>query len=103
MVDAEGKMQYYLIEDEAFVLEHKGQNPLKKVFPNRAGTRCVCIDTTGNGYLFNPVDESVLLIPNFPASTTRVLWDLDDQNLFITCDKEKMHTYLYVQLSLEGP
>jgi len=60
------------------------------------------VDNTGNGYMFNPVDESVLLIPNFQSGTYNVLWDLEDQNLFVTVDKEKMHTYLYVSLSLDG-
>ena len=96
-------MQYYLIEDFAFILEHRSQNPITKVFPNRAGTRAIVIDNTGNGYMFNPVDESVLLIPNFQLGTNSVLWDIEDQNLFVTSDKQKMHTYLYVPLSLDGP
>lgn len=32
-----------------------------------------------------------------------MLWDLEDPNLFVTVDKEKMQTYLFVPLSLEGP
>lgn len=65
MIDNSGKLIYYLIEDGAFVTEHRGQNPLVQVFPNRTGTRCVCIDNTGNGYLFNAVRETVQMIPNF--------------------------------------
>ena len=76
MVDTEGKMQYFLIEDDAFILEHRGSNSITKVFPNKNGTRIVVIDNTGNGYLFNPVDESTLLIPNFQSGTYNVLWDL---------------------------
>lgn len=59
MIDNTGKLFYFLIEDGTFVTEHKGQNPLVKVFPNRNGTRCVCIDNTGNGYLYNAVKETV--------------------------------------------
>ena len=65
MIDNSGKLIYYLIEDGAFVTEHRSQNPLIKVFPNRTGTRAVCIDNTGNGYLYNAVKETVQMIPNF--------------------------------------
>ena len=65
MIDNAGKLIYYLIEDAAFVTEHKSDNPLVKVFPNRTGTRAVCIDNTGNGYLYNAVRETVQMIPNF--------------------------------------
>lgn len=103
MVDASGKLKIYLIDDNTFVSEHRSQNPILKVFPNRKGTKCVCVDNTGNGYLFSPVDDSMHFIPNFAAATDSILWDLDDSNLFITVDKEKMQAYLFVNLSLEGP
>lgn len=97
-----GKLRYYLIEDNTMVSEHRSQNPIVKVFPNRKGTKCVCIDNTGGGYLFCPVDDSMLFIPNFSAGTDKVLWDLEDANIFVTVDKEKMQSYMYIGLSMEG-
>ena len=44
----------------------------------------------------------MLFIPNFSGGTETVLWDLDDPNIFVTVDKDKMQTYLFVNLSLEG-
>jgi len=107
LLDQKGKVRIYLIEDAqtaALITEHQapGGNIIEKVFPNRKGTRLICIDSTGNGYLYNPVDDSQIMIPNFSATTTNVLFDLDDRNLFVTVDPEKMHTYLYAPLSLEG-
>lgn len=84
------------------ISEHRSQNPIVKVFPNKKGTKCVCIDNTGNGYIFCPVDDSMHFIPNFSSNTESILWDLDDPNIFVTVDKEKMQTYLYIPLSLEG-
>mmetsp|Transcript_39593 Transcript_39593/g.38130 ORF Transcript_39593/g.38130 Transcript_39593/m.38130 type:complete len:204 (+) Transcript_39593:3-614(+) len=103
MVDSNGKLRYYFIDDNSIVSEHRSQNPIIKVFPNRKGTKCVCIDNTGNGYMFNAVDDMMLFIPNFQGSTENVLWDMDDVNIFVTVDKEKMQTYMYIPLSLEGP
>lgn len=105
LLDSGGKVSIHLIEEGApLITEHSatGSNPLEKVFPNRKGTRLVCIDNTGNGYLYNPVDDSQIMIPNFSPTTNNVLFDLDDRNLFVTVDPEKMHTYLYASLSLEG-
>jgi WD repeat-containing protein 19 len=90
MIDALGKMKYYLIEDNATICEHKSQNPIVKVFPNFSGTKCICMDNTGNGYLFNPIDDTMLFVPNFSPNTNNVLWDIDDPELFVTVDNEKM-------------
>mmetsp|Transcript_32681 Transcript_32681/g.37309 ORF Transcript_32681/g.37309 Transcript_32681/m.37309 type:complete len:442 (-) Transcript_32681:811-2136(-) len=43
------------------------------------------------------------LIPNFSASVTKALWDTNHPNMFITFDKGKVNTYLYMQTSLDGP
>jgi len=90
MIDANGKLKYYLIEDNTTICEHKSQNPIVKVFPNFSGTKCICMDNTGNGYLYNPIDDTSIFIPNFSAQTNQVLWDIDDPNLFVTVDSEKM-------------
>jgi WD repeat-containing protein 19 len=102
LIDSLGKIKYYLIEDNAVICEHQSQNPIVKVFPNPSGTKLICIDNTGNGYMYNPVDDSSLFIPNFPSGTQNVLWDIDDPNLFITAEKEAMQTYLFTNMSLEG-
>lgn len=102
MIDANGKLKYYYIEDNATICEHKSQNPLIKIFPNFSGTKCICMDNTGNGYLYNPIDDSSIFIPNFSSQTNQVLWDIDDPNLFVTVDTEKMQTYLFCSMSLEG-
>jgi len=63
LLDQKGKVRIHLIEDAnnaALITEHQasGGNIIEKVFPNRKGTRLVCIDSTGNGYLYNPIDDS---------------------------------------------
>ena len=65
MIDQTGKLKYYLIEDNAVICEHKPENPITKVFPNMTGTRCICVDNTGNGYLYNPIEDSSIFVPNF--------------------------------------
>lgn len=43
------------------------------------------------------------LIPNFSATVTKALWDVGQPNMFVTYDKGKLNTYLYMQTSLDGP
>ena len=103
LLDAGGKLMYYLIEDQALLIEHTEQNQIVKIFPNKKGTRIICVDKTGGGFFFNPVEDTSIMIPNFSATTLKVLWDLDESNLFVTIDVEKMNTYLFVPLSIDGP
>jgi hypothetical protein len=95
-------LKYYIIEDNSTIAEHKGENPIVKIFPNPSGTKVICMDNTGNGYLYNPIDDSQVFVPNFSPQTNKVLWDVDDPNLFVTVDSEKMQTYLFSPLSLDG-
>ena len=48
------------------------------------------MDNTGNGYLYSPIDDQMIFVPNFSGQTNQVLWDIDDQNLFVTVDNVKM-------------
>jgi hypothetical protein len=51
-------LKYYIIEDNSTIAEHKGENPIVKIFPNPSGTKVICMDNTGNGYLYNPIDDT---------------------------------------------
>ena len=103
MIDISGKLKYYLIEENQVISEFNPENPIEKVFPNRSGTKCICIDNTGCGYLYNPVDDSMALVPNFSSTVSKAIWDVTHPNMFITYDKGKLNTYLYMQTSLDGP
>lgn len=103
LVDKAGRIKYYLVEENTVVSEYRPENPVLKIFPNHSGTKSICIDNTGCGYLYNPVDDSIALIPNFNATVKNVVWDIDSPNVFATVEPTKMNTYLYLQTSLEGP
>jgi len=94
LLDSDGCVKFYLIEnaDEApLVMQHRGENQIVRVFPNKKGSRAVCIDATGNGYLYNPIDDTQLMIPNFSGDGVyAVLYDLNDRNMFVTVDAEKL-------------
>jgi hypothetical protein len=81
-----GSVEVFSLSDWAELpsCRHRTERPPKGVFPNALGTRVVVVDSAGTGELYNPVDTHSLPIPGFPTSTTRVLWDLADRNVFAT-------------------
>ena len=42
------------------------------------------------------------MIPNFQSETINVLWDLSNQNMFVTVSKQQMNTYLMIPHSFDG-
>ena len=102
MIDTVGRLKYYFLYEEAFIAEYRPENPIVKVFPNHTGTKCICIDNTGCGYLFNPVNDQSIILPNFSGNTERIIWDIIDINVFCTVEPEKLQTYIYKPYSLEG-
>lgn len=86
------------------VAEFRPENPIEKVFPNHHGTKCICVDSTGCGYLYNPADDSIALIPNFSSTAKiNVVWDIESPTIFATVESTRINTYMYLATSLDGP
>jgi len=86
MIDKAGRLKYFLADENTLVAEFRPENPIEKVFPNQNGTKCVCIDNTGCGYLYNPGDDSIALIPNFSSTVKNIVWDIDSPTVFATVE-----------------
>jgi len=52
MLDATSKIRIYNFKDEKFTLEFKNDYSFVRIFPNFSGTRCICINNKGQGFLF---------------------------------------------------
>jgi WD repeat-containing protein 19 len=102
--DSNYKLKIYAIKDNyANIAEHKFENPIKKIFPNHLGTKYICIDNLGNGFLYNPIKEISLSLNN-QNEITNILWDNFDNNTFISVLKNNcVQAFIYVETSLEGP
>jgi len=98
-----GSVVYYSIEDAAVPNEYRHEAGITMLFPNASGTRCVFVDELGQGYIYNPVDSSLLEIPKFPKDAQRVLWDLMDRTTFLVASVAELHTYVYSPISMTGP
>ena len=63
--DSNGRIKIYSIFDNCLSIgDYKFENPIKKIFPNKPGTKYLCIDEIGHGFLYNPINESILPLDN---------------------------------------
>ncbi|XP_019617748.1 PREDICTED: WD repeat-containing protein 19-like [Branchiostoma belcheri] len=100
-----GSLHFFLIEDWNFVNEYRHVVGIKKVFPDCGGTRLVFIDDKSDGFVYNPVNDHCVEIPNFPPAVRGVLWEqwTFDKWVFVVYDEEKLYTYAYSRASIKGP
>ncbi|KAG8249279.1 WD repeat-containing protein 19 [Homalodisca vitripennis] len=97
-----GHIWYFLLEDWVQVTEFQHVISIKAVYPDMVGTRLIFIDAKSDGYIYNPVTDDLVLIPDLPTSAAGVLWDTwhPDRNVFIVYDSENMYTYIHIRDSI---
>ncbi|GIY23358.1 WD repeat-containing protein 19 [Caerostris extrusa] len=48
---------------------------IKDLHPDFSGTRILIIDSKGAAFVCNPLDSSLLAVPNFSSNVTHLLWN----------------------------
>ncbi|KAA0198003.1 hypothetical protein FBUS_08310, partial [Fasciolopsis buskii] len=74
-----GGLYYFHLEDWAYLNEFQHAVGIVSVFPNMNGTRVAFIDDRSCAYIYNPVIEELIELPDFSPSATRILWDVEEQ------------------------
>jgi WD repeat-containing protein 19 len=86
------------------VNEYRGDSgAIARIFPQPVGSKLVYEGDNKAVYMFNPVNDICLPLPQYSGSLENVLWDLADANLFAVLDGMQCHTFLYHPLSITGP
>ncbi|KAG1674427.1 hypothetical protein FOA52_012954 [Chlamydomonas sp. UWO 241] len=99
----ESVIAYYLAEDCSPVNEFRHEDgAVTRIWPQPAGSRMVFEDDKAQLYVFNPVNDQVLPIPNFSSRCENVMWDVADPNCFVVADGSGLYTYLHCPVSLQG-
>lgn len=77
MLDTAGKIRYYHLEDQTFIVEFKpAECQIVKIYPNFSGTRVVCFDNKGLAYLFEAAQEQFLPLEHFPSRAEKVIYSI---------------------------
>ena len=103
--DSNNRVKIYAIKSNcANISDYKFDNPIRKIFPNKTGTKYVCIDNLGKGFLYNPINELVIPMDN-ESELTNIIWDQEDSNLFVGVNKGNttIYTFYIIHNSLQGP
>ncbi|XP_072170705.1 WD repeat-containing protein 19-like [Diadema setosum] len=100
-----GELMYFFIEDWQFVNEFRHLVGIRRLFSDPSGTRLVFIDDKSDGFVYNPVNDQTLEIPNFSPTIKNVLWEngFNYKGVFVAYDEEKVYTYLYSRETVNGP
>uniref|UniRef100_A0A061RSU0 Wd repeat-containing protein 19 n=2 Tax=Tetraselmis sp. GSL018 TaxID=582737 RepID=A0A061RSU0_9CHLO len=99
-----GNILYHLLEERAVVNEYRHEDcGIRRIFPQPEGTRSIFEDDSHMVYLFNPVNDQVLPIPDFNGVVDNVVWDCEDTNLFALFDSNNIYVYSYLPVTISGP
>ncbi|XP_022086384.1 WD repeat-containing protein 19-like [Acanthaster planci] len=98
-----GELMFFYLEDWQFVNEFRHEVGIRKVFPDPSGTRLIFIDDKSDGFVYNPVNDQILEIPDFSPTVKGVLWENwpYDKGVFVAYDEDKLYTYLYSRETLK--
>lgn len=99
----QGIIAYYLVQDCSPVNDYRHDCGVGRVFPQPEGSRIVFEDDNAQLYLFNPVNDQVLPVPEFHTRADNVMWDTLDPNVFVVADGSGLYIYLHRPVSLSGP
>ncbi|CAL8084188.1 unnamed protein product [Calicophoron daubneyi] len=92
-----GKLVHFHLEEWAYLNEYHHSCGIESVFPNPTGTRVVFIDDRGMAFIYNPVLDYLVELPEFSPSVNRILWDLEgtENPLLVAFDTSRIIVYRY--------
>ncbi|XP_016930699.3 WD repeat-containing protein 19 isoform X1 [Drosophila suzukii] len=97
-----GHLVFYSLEKWDSCTIYRHSMGIRQLFMDIEGTKVIFIDDHSQGYLFLPVVEEALLIPDMPKQCLGCLWDLTQPNIFISYDARIVNTHAFVRHSVQG-
>ncbi|CAH8523624.1 unnamed protein product [Heterobilharzia americana] len=92
-----GKLLHFNISNWNYANSYHHNCAILHIFPNSTGTRVAFIDDTAMAFIYNPINDQLIEIPEFCPSTNNILWDLEDTEnpLLIAYDNLRISVYRY--------
>ncbi|KAK8722853.1 hypothetical protein OTU49_012085 [Cherax quadricarinatus] len=99
-----GGLYFFFIEDWRIVSDYRHTNGVNNIYAEPSGRRLLLVDSKGEGYMYNPVNDDILEIPEFPGSCRGCLWENSpsDRHLFAIFDDKQLYTYIFHQEHIKG-
>ncbi|GAB0091086.1 WD repeat-containing protein 19 [Sergentomyia squamirostris] len=95
-----GSIVHFSLEQWGRSVNYRHAVGVKSLFADSDGTRLVVIDDHDAGFLYVPMTEEMLQIPEFPKQCSVVLWDCLQNQVFVACSNKVAITYVHVRHSV---
>ena len=100
-----GAIHYFMLEAWSMVSKWHHILGISKLFANHSTGMVVFIDEKGEGFLYNPLNDRLIELPQFSSKSRAILWETSTSNnqVFVAYDDELIYTYVYHSESIRGP
>ena len=102
MLDNTSKLKFYHLEDKNVIMEHKSDNAILKIFPNKNGTKLIFQHQNGEVNLFLSANETYHHVKLMSDRVDRVLWDNENQNEFAIVSGNAAYSYVIARNNIFG-
>jgi hypothetical protein len=101
-LDSTSRLKFYHIEDKNVIMEHKPDNPILRIFPNKNGTKLILQHQNGEVNLFFPTTESYHHLVLVTDRVDRVIWDNENINEFVIVNGANAFSYVISRNNIFG-
>lgn len=92
------------MEDWAIVNDYRHHCGIVSLYPNTTSCRLIFIDDNTNAYIYNPINDQTLIVPDVPSVAAHVIWETSqtDKDIFVIHDNDNIYTYVHLIETIEG-
>lgn len=77
---------------------------IKQIMLDTAGVYVSFVDKKGDVFIYDPVNDHCLQVPDCPESVEDIIWNQNpcERNIFAVCNKTTIANYVFVKYHIEG-
>lgn len=99
-----GHIVYFYLETFNQSTEYAHSNGITELYPDVNGTQLCFVDSKSDTYVFDPINETAIAVPDCPDNIVGILWDQNifERAIFAIYNKSIIVTYIFVKYFVEG-
>ncbi|XP_014487118.1 PREDICTED: WD repeat-containing protein 19 isoform X1 [Dinoponera quadriceps] len=99
-----GHIVYFYLETFNQCTEFIHDNGIKELYLDTNGTQLCFVDNKSDVYVFDPINEAAITVPDCPDNIDGILWDQNifERAIFAVYNKSNIVTYIFVKYFVEG-
>ncbi|XP_046624059.1 WD repeat-containing protein 19 isoform X1 [Neodiprion virginianus] len=99
-----GRIVYFYLEafDQSSEVTHN--SGIKQIYLDANGTQLSFVDEKYDAYVYDPINENIIQIPECPDSIEGIIWDQNifERGVFAVYNQSIIVTYIFVKYHIEG-